>query len=142
MDKIEELEQYIYDNGIDLLDTKKLNEQSMIVKDFDYEYVTIAINSRKMNSRAEKLVALSHEVGHYNTSGYYYPFMPVSYKRKVEHGANVDSIKRRIPIKKLKQILNSAWCNSRWEIAEAFGVTEDFVDMAIEIYKQKGLLTG
>ena len=140
MNKLEELEQVIDDNDIDLIEFNKMNEKSMIIKDFENEYVTIVVNKIKIANERELLVLMSHKLGHYNTSGYYCAYMLKSNKCKMEYNANVDSVKRLVPIKKLKSLLIDSWGYSRNELAEEFGVTENFIDEAVHIYKRKGLL--
>jgi Zn-dependent peptidase ImmA (M78 family) len=142
MTKLEELEQKIYDAEIEIIETDKINDKSAILKDFKGEYPTvIVVNKKKIENKQDYVVQLSHELGHYNTAGYYHPFMLKSYKRKTEYNANVDSVKRLIPIKKLRKLLQCGYL-SRFEIAEEFCVPEYFIDEAIHIYKRKGLLPG
>ena len=141
MDRLEAVEDEIYNNNIDIVEYNDLSEISMIIKDNEYcEAVSIIINKLKVENDRELLVALSHELGHYNTSTYYNPYMLISYKWKMEYEANFDSISRLVPIVKLEPMLIDGWKCSRYELAEEFHVPEDFIDEAIHMYKRKGLL--
>ena len=106
MDILEELEQEICDNNINLVEYDKINDKSAITRDNE-GYVTIAVNKNKVKNDRELLVALSHEYSHYRTSGYYRPYMLKSNKWKMEYNANVDSIKRLVPLYKRKGLLPS-----------------------------------
>ena len=140
MDKIEKLEQYIYDNGINFIDDEKLEKKSMIVKDAKHGYVTIIINGEKIETTAEKLVALTHESTHHKKNLYYYPHMPRAAEGKIEYNINinVDVVGELVPISDLSKLMRGG--DSRYDIAEVFGVPEDFVDEAIHIYQRKSLL--
>ena len=137
MDRLEILEQYIFDNDIEYNDVD-INAKSMIAKDPKYGYVTIAINSEKIKSTAEKLLALTHERNHHRKNAYYRTDMFREEIDKIEYEINVDTVNELVPIARLKKILEFEV--SRFELAELFGVPEDFVDMAMYVYQAKGRL--
>ena len=139
MTVLEELEQEIYDENIEIVEYDKIEEPSMITKDKE-NYVTIVINKKKIKSECELVMFLSHEFSHHETRGYYHPYMLKSYKWKMERTADVSSVKRLVPIKRLRQMLFDGWGYSRFDMAEEFCVTEDFIDKSIHIYQQLNML--
>lgn len=138
MDKLEALEQYIEDNGIDFIESEKLKEKSMILKDCKSDYVAIVINSNNIKNTAEKFVALTHECTHHQMKAYYYSYMLRINEGKIEYDVKSETVYKLIPFARLYKLLKEKSC--RYEISEIFGVSEDFIDLAINIYQRKGLL--
>ena len=135
MTKIEALEQEIYNEGIELFE-HDIDDKAAIAKN---SFITaIVYNKKKIKDDCDYLVALSHEYGHYSTATYYHPYMLKSYKWKMDYEANLNSVRRLVPIKKLKQLMREGV--NRFEISLEFCVPEDFVDEAVHIYQRKGLL--
>ena len=138
MNRLENLEQYIYDNGINLIDNNRLKEKSMIFKDFRTGYITIIINSNNIKSTAEKLRALTHEVTHHKRNAFHLPYMPKIHEWRIEYEVKVDTVYELVPFEDLRKLLRNE--SYRCEIAKYFGIPEDFVDEAVHVYQRKGNL--
>ena len=94
----------------------------------------IGINPLMLNTSADEKVKLAHELGHCETGAFYNMYSPLDIRAKHEHRADKWAIKKLIPEDELKQACKS--CHNRFELAEYFGVTEDFMQKALDYYKQ------
>ena len=94
----------------------------------------VAIDPYKIASNADEKVKLAHELGHCEMGAFYNVFSPFDIRSKHERTANKWAIKKLIP----KDELETAYkrCNNRYELSEYFGVTEDFMQKALDYYFQ------
>ena len=87
-------------------------------------------------SETEKACILAEELGHYYTStGNILDLSSVS-NRKQEFRARMWAYKKMIPVETIVGALRYG-CRSRYEIAEFLEVTEQFLEDAINKYKEK-----
>ena len=98
----------------------------------------IAIDSTQMMSLAEEKTILGHELGHCVTGSFYNRYSPLDVRQKHENRANKRAILTLIPFDELVDVVVSPW-NSLYEIAEHFDVTEEFMLMALELYRDKAM---
>lgn len=94
----------------------------------------IAIDVDKIESSAEELVMLTHELAHIETGSFYNIFSPLDIKEKHERKAQKQTIKKLIPLDELKEAFHNG-ITEPWELAEYFNVTDKFMAEAIEFYK-------
>lgn len=94
----------------------------------------IGINPFMLESETEEKVKLAHELGHCETGAFYNRYALCDIREKHERRADKWAIKKLIPEDELKNACK--FCNNRFELAEYFGVTEDFMQKALEFYKQ------
>lgn len=94
----------------------------------------IGINPFKVSSCADEKVKLAHELGHCETGAFYNAHSKFDIRSKHEHTADKWAIKKLIPEDELKEACKL--CRNRWELSEHFGVTEDFMQKALDYYKQ------
>lgn len=96
---------------------------------------TITINT-ELKSERERISVLAEELGHYHTS--YGDIVDQSdvRNRKQERRARSWSYKKLVGITRIIEAFNSGVKN-RYELAEYLNVTEEFIEEAIEYYKQK-----
>lgn len=95
---------------------------------------TVAI--RQNMTTAEKSCVLAEELGHHHTtSGNILNQADVS-NRKQEHLARLWAYNRRIGLSGIIQGYK-AHCRSRYELAEYLEVSEDFLQEALECYREK-----
>lgn len=87
-------------------------------------------------SSQEEKTSLAHELGHCEYGGLYFRHSPLDIIEKHEYRANVWAILRIVPYRRLKEAIFSG-CTEPWELAEQFGVTEEFLRSAIEYYTQR-----
>ncbi len=92
----------------------------------------IAIDPFKLKNSAEEKVKLAHELGHCETGSFYNRFSKLDVREKHERRANKWAIKKLVPEDELKKACTV--CRCRFELAEHFGVTEDFMQKAIDYY--------
>lgn len=131
MTNYEEMEQFAYDEGIDI---DYINFNSQRIKGL-YCDGSIALN-KKLDTSAEKSCVLSEELGHYHTtSGNILNLCDVANKKQ-ERTARLWAYDKQIGLLGIIRAFE-AGCRNCFEIAEFLGVTEDFLQDALEIYKQK-----
>ena len=79
----------------------------------------------------QERVHLSHELGHCVTGSFYNRYAAVDCRQRHENQANKWAIQTLIPVDDLDRAVAEG-CTEIWELAERFGVTEDFVRKAIQ----------
>ena len=94
----------------------------------------IAIDPMKLQSETEEKEKLSHELGHCATGAFYNRYAACDIREKHERRANIWSIKNLIPKDELLNALKDCFCTNRFELAEHFDVSEDFMQMALDYY--------
>ncbi len=93
----------------------------------------IAIDSKKVKSRADYKVKYAHELGHCITGAFYNESCPVVPRGRCERRATLWAIHNIIPRNDLLKAMKSG-LTEIWELAEHFGVTEKFMIEALRIY--------
>ncbi|WP_124100619.1 ImmA/IrrE family metallo-endopeptidase [Ruminococcus sp. Marseille-P6503] len=96
----------------------------------------IVMDSSKISTSAEETVILAHEVGHCET-GAFYDENSLELRSRCEYRADKWAIKMLIPKESLAEALENG-ATELWQLAEYFGVTEDFMLKACRLY---GLIT-
>ena len=94
----------------------------------------IAIDTAQVNTIAEERTILGHELGHCMTGSFYNRYSPLDVRQKHENRANKRAILTLVPFDELVDIVISPW-NNLHNIAEHFDVTEEFMLMALELYR-------
>ena len=97
----------------------------------------IALDPFKIKSEADEKVKLSHELGHCETGAFYNEYSPFDIRSKHERTADKWAIKKLIPEDELKEACR--YCRNRWELSEHFGVTEDFMQKALDYYSSENI---
>lgn len=92
------------------------------------------------NSRRRERVHLSHELGHCLTGSFYNIHATVDHRQRHENRADKWAIRRLIPVSALDDAVAEG-CTELWELAERFGVTEDFMRKAVCYYVHGNLAT-
>lgn len=93
----------------------------------------IAIDPFKIESTADEKVKLAHELGHCETGAFYNVYAVCDIRAKHERRADKWAIKKLVPEDELKEACK--YCVNRWELSQHFGVTEDFMQKALNYYK-------
>ena len=93
----------------------------------------IAIDPRKFTSRREFKCELAHEIGHCETGSFYNIYSLYDLKEKCERKANKRAAEILMPIIEVRQALHKGYVEP-WLLAEYFDVTQEFVEMALDIY--------
>lgn len=113
------------------LATRKAECMSMMDEDGS---CGIAVNPFLLKSESDEKVKLAHELGHCETGAFYNIFSKVDVRTKHERTADKWAIKKLIPEDELKEACK--FCANRWELSEYFGVTEDFMQKAMDYYSE------
>lgn len=119
-----------------------IKEQAGPLKSFSVEVggiCGISIDRTGLNTREAK-TALYHEIGHCETRSFYNELFHVSSRKKHENRADKWAIKKLIPEDELKDAVSEGHTEI-WDLAEYFGVTEDFMRKAICWYTHGNLAT-
>ena len=85
---------------------------------------------------AEKSCVLAEELGHYYTTTGDILEQNVTWNRKQEYRARLYGYNLRIGLMRLVEAYEHG-CQSRYEIAEHLGVTEEYLDECIHCYSEK-----
>lgn len=90
----------------------------------------IAIDPDKVRSRADEYVKLAHELGHCLTGAFYNRHTLCDVRQKHENRADKWAVQQLITADELDDAVADG-CENIWELAEHFGVTEDFMRKAV-----------
>ena len=88
----------------------------------------------------QERVHLGHELGHCVTGSFYNRYAAVDCRQRHENQANRWAIQTLIPVDDLDEAVAEG-CTEVWELAERFGVTEDFMRRAVCLYVHGNLAT-
>ena len=77
---------------------------------------------------------LAHELGHCLTGSFYEQDSPDWYRERCEYKANKWAIRHLVPRASLR-LAAADGATQCWQLAEIFGVTEEFMQKAIDYYK-------
>ena len=78
----------------------------------------------------QERVHLAHELGHCVTGSFYNRYATVDSRQRHENRADKWAGKKLIPVEALDDAVAEG-CTEVWELAERFGVTEEFVRKAV-----------
>ncbi len=93
----------------------------------------IGINPLILSLYAEEKIKLAHEVGHCETGSFYNENTPRYIRERCEARADKWAIKKLIPKDELIKAYKDG-ISDNFELADYFGVTEDFMRKAIAYY--------
>ena len=97
---------------------------------------SIAINPKAVHNSKEEKVVLAHELGHQLRNAFYNISTSLETKERMEYRADRWAIKNLIPFPELLNALKNG-ITERWELAEHFNVTEDYIDKAHKLYEEE-----
>jgi hypothetical protein len=78
----------------------------------------------------QERVHLIHELGHCVTGSFYNRYAAIDSRKRHENRADKWAVKKLIPVEALDDAIAEG-CTEVWELAERFGVTEEFVRKAV-----------
>ena len=81
----------------------------------------------------QERVHLSHELGHCVTGSFYNIHAAVDCRQRHENRADKWAVQMLIPVEALDNAIAEG-CTEVWELAERFGVTEDFIRKTVCYY--------
>lgn len=97
----------------------------------------IGMDPLQMQTQSKEKVHLAHEIGHCEKGAFYNPYSKLDIRAKHEYSANKWAVKRLVPKTDLVSLLKKGY--EKWELAEYFDVTEDFINLAIRMYFEYGI---
>ena len=100
----------------------------------DTGILNIAID--KSLTQSEERVALAHELGHCETGSFYRRGIPGQCRAQLENRANKWAYAELLPEMEIRAAY-AAGIIENWDLAEHFGVTEEFVVAALEYYTER-----
>ena len=112
---------------------------SLSVQDSD-QHCYIAMDPFKVSSSADEFCKGLHEIGHCDTGSFYNRETPFDIRQKHENIADKRAIELCISADELHAAQENGYTEI-WELAEHFGVTEDFMQKAICWYTHGNLAT-
>lgn len=132
MDKSKELDDIIDKENITVLNAPCYNCGSISLMT-NHGDCYIGIDDSQELSGAELLVHKAHEVGHCVLGAFYNRYAAFDVVSRHEQRADKWAIKKLIPEDELIEQFEIG-LTEVWELAEYFGVTEDFMIKALELY--------
>lgn len=99
----------------------------------------IAIDTDKIKNSIEEKEILAHEESHIETGSFYNFYSPIDIKGKHEHRAEINTIKKLVPVDELKEAVSCGFIEI-WDLAEYFDVSDKFMTNAVKYYKDNNLI--
>ena len=100
----------------------------------------IGIDGSIQDGGPKELVHLSHELGHCITGSFYNFYAAIDHRQRHENRANKWAIRHLIPVEDLDEAVADG-CTEIWELADRFGVTEEFIKKTVCYYVHGNVAT-
>lgn len=100
----------------------------------------IGIDESIQDNGAQERVHLGHELGHCITGSFYNIYAAIDCRQRHENRADKWAIANLVPIVDLDEAVAEGCCEI-WELAEHFGVTEEFMKKAVCYYVHGNVAT-
>lgn len=110
---------------------------SMCIQTPEHHYY-IGIDNQVLEDEASKRVHIAHELGHCMTGAFYNRWAALDIRQKHENRADRWAVERTIPKVDLDMAIDDGHTEI-WDLAEYFGVTEDFMRKAVCWYTHGNL---
>lgn len=130
--KVCDLYAFAEKRNIEVIETALPQNGSLSVMD-DNGRCYIGIDESVMDGDALERVHMGHELGHCETGSFYSIYTAVDCRQRHENRADKWAIKKLIPVADLDDAVADG-CTEIWDLAERFGVTEDFVRKVVCYY--------
>lgn len=93
----------------------------------------IAMDPSILDGNVQERVHLGHELGHCATGSFYSIHTAVDCRQRHENRADKWAVQALIPVEELDDAIAEG-CTEVWELADRFGVTEDFIRKTVCYY--------
>lgn len=100
----------------------------------------IGMDNSVRDGGIQERVHLGHELGHCLTGSFYNIYAAVDCRQRHENRANKWAVTTLIPVDDLDEAVAEG-CTELWELADRFGVTEDFIKKAVCWYVHGNMAT-
>ena len=121
--------EYAEQKGIDV-DWFSMRRAEALSTELPDGSLCIAIDPWKMDTVAKETVALGHELGHCVTGSFYNRYSSMGIIKQHENRADKWAIKKLVPVDDLDEAVAEGHTEI-WDLADYFGVTEDFMKKAV-----------
>ena len=125
--------------NIEVIETALPHNGSLSIMD-DSGNCYIGIDESVMDGDALELVHIGHELGHCVTGSFYNIHAAIDHRQRHENRADKWAISHLIPVDALDEAVADGCCEI-WELAERFGVTEQFMKKAVCLYVHGNVAT-
>ena len=129
MDNLDSLLACADEQGIDV-DWFPMNRAESLSIPLSGDTYGIAIDPFKIKSTPDLVHKLAHEIGHCVTGSFYNRYTKFDIRQRHENRADKWAISHLIPVEELDEAV-AGGCSELWELAEWFGVTEQFMKKAV-----------
>ena len=106
--------------------------EALSIMDLDGECF-IAIDPQRLSGETDERNKLAHELGHCITGSFYNQYSDYDCRQHHENRADKWAIKNLIPVEELDDAVAGGFTEI-WELAEHFGVTEEFIRKTVCYY--------
>ncbi len=100
----------------------------------------IGIDSSVQDGSVQERVHMGHELGHCLTCSFYNRHSPFDVRQRHENRADKWAIRQLIPLEDLDEAVAEGCCEL-WDLADRFGVTEQFMKKAVCYYVHGNVAT-
>lgn len=115
------------------------NQKALTIRYDSEQKYGIFCNEQKFESNAEEFLIMAHEYGHCKSGATHKLCSPYQLIEQHEERANRAAVHELLPVEEIEEAV-SAGNTTLWQIAECICMPEQFVSMAIEIYRLEGKL--
>ena len=137
MTKLENLHSLAKEQRITILDSCPPELISISVRFPDGSMLISSSDLSMAPIGTTKLECFAHELGHCMTGSFYNLYSPFDLRSRHEFRANKWAIKKLIPFSALIRA-GKEGCRERHEFAEYFGVSESFIQKAVDYHASMG----
>lgn len=125
--------------NIEVIETALPENGSLSIMD-DNGKCYIGIDESVMDGDALELVHIGHELGHCLTGSFYNRYTRFDVRQRHENRADKWAVRQIVPVDALDEAVADGCCEI-WELAERFGVTEQFMKKAVCYYVHGNMAT-
>lgn len=125
--------------NIEVIETALPENGSLSIMD-DNGKCYIGIDESVMDGDALELVHMGHELGHCLTGSFYNRYTRFDVRQRHENRADKWAVRQIVPVDTLDEAVADGCCEI-WELAERFGVTEQFMKKAVCLYVHGNVAT-
>ena len=113
--------------------------EALSIMDLDGECF-VAIDPQKISGETDERNKLAHEIGHCITGAFYNEYSDYDCRQYHENRADKWAIGQLISVDDLDEAVADGYCEI-WELAERFGVPEDFIKKTVCLYVHGNVAT-
>lgn len=130
--EILDLYDFAKQQNIEVLQYPMCENGSMSIMD-DNGSCYIGMDQSVQDGNIQERVHLAHEIGHCATGSFYSIHTAIDCRQRHENKADKWAVQHLIPVEDLDTAVANG-CTEIWELAELFGVTEQFMRKAVCYY--------